>query len=152
MQIEIDNVKDAWEWTIEQGQAERLEEGIEGLGLFYAHQTRYREGVAALRALAHALAAGNTPRSPRRLRFYALALAHQAWLGEWTNPQEQNVILALRRRAILEEVALTGEDVRRESVFVLRVLGPRLTQRDDGKGAKSPFGNYAAAGVRLSMM
>lgn len=57
MDEEIRNADAAWAWAVEQGQWERLDQAVEGLGLFYQLRGRYAEGRAMCQAAVEKLAA-----------------------------------------------------------------------------------------------
>jgi hypothetical protein len=50
MEVDSENIRAAWQWAVEQGQAERLAQSMEGLALFYWLRGRYKEGEAAMQA------------------------------------------------------------------------------------------------------
>ena len=56
MDVEIDNLRAAWEWAVERGRFEPLERAAAGLSLYCGVRSRAPEGEAAFRAAADRLA------------------------------------------------------------------------------------------------
>ncbi len=57
MEADSENARAAWNWAVERGHVEHIEQAIEGLCLFYDLRWRYQEGEAACRMAAEKLAA-----------------------------------------------------------------------------------------------
>ena len=60
---QIDDVKAAWDWACQQGEIDRLTNGLEGLCLYYELSARFKEGQGACQAAADGLAGADTPQS-----------------------------------------------------------------------------------------
>jgi predicted ATPase len=120
IEAEIENARAAWEWAVERGQLERLEQAMEGLGLFHELRMRYEEGEAAFRVAASRLAAmdGGTTR-----RAWVVALTWQALFDRQLGRAEVARQLLQRGLDLLEGPELANVDVRLEEARVLLELG-----------------------------
>jgi predicted ATPase len=148
IQIEVDNVRAAWQWAIachrgrglDRTQIAWLAQGLEALGRFYRWSGRLEEGEAAFQAAVAVVAAeGSAPIADRR-RLWASALAWQAELGfEQRLDVAKSVELLRQSLALLEGPELGGCDVRRERAFALQLLGKALGEMGDWQKARAPL-------------
>jgi predicted ATPase/DNA-binding SARP family transcriptional activator len=140
MDAEIGNARAAWDWAVEQGQVERLDQATEGLHEFYMWQWRIQEGEAAFRAATSRLASAekltaaasgaglvlSDKDSVLALMVLAKILAKQAeqsGISRSLGRAELADQLLRRSLAILERPELAGQDTRVEKAYVLRWMG-----------------------------
>ena len=64
MEADIENARAAWDWAVEQGHVERLDQAADVLASFCDLHSRYQEGEAAFRSAASMLAKVVTLPSP----------------------------------------------------------------------------------------
>jgi predicted ATPase/DNA-binding SARP family transcriptional activator len=136
-----ENARAAWNWAVEQGQVERLEQAMEGLCLFYTWRGRYQEGEAACRMAAEKLtASGDGPvlSAVEGLRVLAKTLAWQGVFSYALGRAELARQLLRQSLALLESPALASRDTRLEKAFILREMG-WMTYDSDREQAKRPF-------------
>jgi predicted ATPase/DNA-binding SARP family transcriptional activator len=132
METEIDNVRVAWDWATEQGQVEWLDQGLDGLCLFYGTRGRWKEGETASRMAADRLA--GTEATADVLRTRARALTWQGGLKVVTEGPEDARALLQQSLAILERPELANQDTRREKAFALVRTGLAMMARhEDGR-------------------
>jgi len=124
MEVEVENARATWNWAVERvperAQVERLDQAMEGLGLFYEWRARYEEGEAAFRAAAGRLAEmGQGTVGRVRIRATTWQALFTSYLGRFETARQ----LLQRGLGLLEGPAFAGQDVRREKAFVLWQLG-----------------------------
>ena len=83
IEADSENARAAWNWAVERGHVEHIEQAIEGLCLFYDLRWRYQEGEAACRMAAEKLAATTSGDGPvlsavEGLRVLAKVMAWQS--------------------------------------------------------------------------
>jgi predicted ATPase len=139
MDVEIENVRAAWDWAVERGRVERLDRALEGLCHFWERRWRYQVGEAACRTAASrlasvqkttAMASGDGPAlsGAEGLRVLARILAWQANFSGALLSRETVIQLLRQSLAILEGPELAGYDTRAGKAFVLLQMGK--TARD----------------------
>jgi predicted ATPase len=113
IRAEIEDVRSAWDWAIEQRQNDILEQALEGLYLFYRGLGRFQEGLAAFSRAAAIQGLGEA--SPLLLAKLQARLADfHAWLSEYDAARDlarQSCMTFERQHALIEQA------------FVLDVLG-----------------------------
>ena len=114
--IDVENVCTAWNRAVEMGQADRIGQGIGGLGLFYDLHGPCLDGQAACQAAVERLAA---TASGTGLRVVARALAWQGLFSLRVGQTDQATALLGQSLDALERAELAGEDIRREHAFSL---------------------------------
>jgi len=132
MEIEAENARAAWSWSVDQREVRQLERAMDGLGHFYELRGRYQEGeqtfriaVAALRRL-H-LSQGRIPTArpsgeQRAILEAKVLVKALAWRGVFLSIQgsaEQANRLLEESLALLDSPELADQDVRPEKAFVL---------------------------------
>ncbi len=120
MDTEIENARAAWDWAVERGQVERLDQAMEGLCLLYAWRMRYQEGEVGCRTAADRLA---PTASGDGLRVLAKVLAWQAVFTREVGNRERASHLLRRSLALLQKPELDDQDTRPEKAFVLMRMG-----------------------------
>ena len=80
IEADLENIRDAWEWSGARGQAGRLEQAADGLCLFFLRRRRFAEGLAACQLAEKALR-GVTPGGTEGLAVEGRRL--RAWLLTW---------------------------------------------------------------------
>jgi predicted ATPase len=70
MDVDIENVRSAWNWAVERGQVERLDHGLDALLWYYIVRARYQEGEAASKNVANGLATIGSPIAQRVWGFW----------------------------------------------------------------------------------
>jgi len=123
------NIRAAWHWAVERGQADRLDQALEGLEDLYWSSGRYEEGEAALRTAADRLLpspvvdAGADGSSADRLRLLARILAWQGNFHRLLGRRDQARKLHQQGLALLEGQELAGRDTRRERALLFWLMG-----------------------------
>jgi predicted ATPase/tetratricopeptide (TPR) repeat protein len=120
MDAEINNARAAWNWAVERGLVERLDQAMEGLCLLYMWRMRYQEGEVACRTAAERLA---PTASGNGLRVLAKVLAWQAVFTHEVGDRERTSHLLRRSLALLQKPELDDQDTRPEKAFVLTRMG-----------------------------
>jgi tetratricopeptide (TPR) repeat protein len=126
IEADADNARAAWDWAVERGQVEWLDQGMEGLGLFYERTGRYEQGERACRRAAERLAqigASAGVSAGYGARVQARALTWRAVYHDHLGRYESARQLLRSSRSLLDEPALADVDCRRERAFVLRQEG-----------------------------
>ena len=109
MDMELPNIRTAWDWACQQRRVEYLGEGQASLGLYYRYQGRFPEGdLVFQQAVQAASAAVNFSPNTDQLRIWAVRLAWTAYfefsLGQWDLAVEK----IQRSLDLLEQAALGG--------------------------------------------
>lgn len=119
---EIDNVRTAWAWAVQQQQLDQLGQAMHSLGLFYEWRNDYQEGEAAFHdAVAHLQRVAQP--SPRRQQVLAQALT---WQAAFTRLNGRLAEAGQLLQQSLQGLAtLTGDaiDTRRERAFTFLQQG-----------------------------
>jgi predicted ATPase/DNA-binding SARP family transcriptional activator len=139
MDVEIDNVRAAWSWAAKSGQADRLAEGMQGLGQFCDWRARYKEGEKSFRTVAERLAADGAAQPIEHLKVWGSALAWQARFNQRLGKTETARERAHQSLALLDELTLAGPDVRRERALALQVIGEIELQLGNCQSGKEPL-------------
>src|SRR5262249_17090724 len=85
IEAEIDNIRAAWSWAVEQFMVEMIDKAVHPLYQFYAIQSRSLEGIGAIENAVHTLDNGD----PRTEITLAMALSCLGWLSIRTGAFEQ---------------------------------------------------------------
>ena len=149
MELEIEDVRAAWEWAVERTDVESLGRAMDGLGLFCRYGG-YAPGTSPFQMAADKLAGA---KSVRALRVRVRALLCEDWC--WAGKGALSGPLARDGMALLEELELSGQDTRRERAFALMLLGSEARQGGRYKEArrlwKRSLALFAAVGDRHAM-
>ena len=116
---ELQNVRAAWSWAIQQGQVGRLDRAVEGLCLFYEQCGRYQDAKVACQIAADRL---ETVNSGDGLRVRAKMLAWQSAFSEKEGCLGLARQLAQQSLHILDDPSLAGCDTRPERALALRQM------------------------------
>jgi predicted ATPase/DNA-binding SARP family transcriptional activator len=120
IETDFENVRAAWDWTVERGSLERIAGAVEGLCLFYQYRARWLEGDAACQAAERLLADVGDPEAKR---VSARLLAWQA-LFNWNWTQQALAGQQLQQSyEALKEPQLAAHDVRSERAMTLWAMG-----------------------------
>ena len=133
MDADGENIRTAWEWAIERGQVERLDQMMEGLQAFYWRRGRYREGEAAFQRAGAQLAKENHVPANHRLRVLARVLA---WQSSYCQALGHSALAArLQNEALssLEMLESRGQDTRCEKALLYWLIGRRVHVSDYGQ-------------------
>jgi predicted ATPase/DNA-binding SARP family transcriptional activator len=147
MEEEIENVHVAWDWAVERGQQERIDQGIEGLGRFCEWRGRWVEGEAACRAAAERLSRPAGEGTAERARIRARALAWQGRFG-WRLGH-----IDLAAKVLRQSLALLGKSLAPERAFVLFEMGLMVHESDPEEARplyEESLALYRALGDRWS--
>jgi predicted ATPase/DNA-binding CsgD family transcriptional regulator len=75
---ELENIRIAWQWAVDQGDVDAIGRAATTLALFYQMQSRFQEGVQRFAQAAHQLTkAGNAPQA---VQVWITMQAHLGWL------------------------------------------------------------------------
>jgi predicted ATPase/DNA-binding SARP family transcriptional activator len=156
MMSEIENARAAWNWALQQAQAERVEKMIDGLCRFYERRGRFRDGEAACRLAVEALAGmevtspGSSPGTisvlsgppsttvaltdaalgESRAEAIAKALAWQAAFCRLLGDTQLAGRLLEASLGLLDGPELADQDTRSERACVLLQMGHVLSEAD----------------------
>jgi len=116
IEADIENVRAAWSWAVQQGQVEYLARALDGLCHFYEWRGRWQDGEAACRMAATMLE--DVPPGDG-LRVLAKVLSWQSVFGDRLGRGDLIDQLLRHRLEILDNSDLAGQDVRAERAFAL---------------------------------
>jgi DNA-binding SARP family transcriptional activator/predicted ATPase len=140
MEADIDNLRAAWTWALEHGQAERLGRVMWGLVQFYWISGRYREAEATFSATAAAVAAAvdavtpSTADKATYLRVWVQALAWQSSFLRAMGQRDTARKLQDRCLKILNDPALSGQETRLERAILSWCMGATACMADYALG------------------
>jgi serine/threonine protein kinase/tetratricopeptide (TPR) repeat protein len=100
IQTELDNIRVAWQWMAEHGQAARLLGALQALGQLYMTRRSRPEGAALLGATATAFSAAERDGSPEARKVLGLALSYQALFCDMQGRKRAAVELVKRGVAV----------------------------------------------------
>jgi predicted ATPase len=123
---DLENIRAAWEWAAQTPQSTLLATALDSLCRYYELQGRYEEGATA------AGVAAKIARSGGDAVGEVNALSWQAAFLRILGDQAKSRNLLLHSRSILEELSLTGRDLRWEEATLS--LGFARLARDAGDG------------------
>jgi tetratricopeptide (TPR) repeat protein len=141
MDVEIANVRAAWDWIVDQGQATKMVQAVDGLCDFYKWYGRYEEGVLVCGTAVERLSEPGSPSGASPGEFHralAKVLAWQGALGYLLGRNDQADELLRQSLTLLEKPSLAGqepasgsfEDVRPERAFAMWHLGQVMFRVD----------------------
>ncbi len=124
-EIETDreNVSAAWDWAVEQGYFEQLDQAIDGLCRFYYWRNHFLEGFSACQSAAENLEKID---SSKAIRNQAKTLA---WQSIFSGSIHADKLLD-RSLALLEKAETDNQDIRGEKAFTLQLMGDRAIDTD----------------------
>jgi tetratricopeptide (TPR) repeat protein len=119
IEAEVENIRVAWQWAVEQQHFESLKQAIDGLGMLFEWRGRYQDGEVACRAVVEQLA-----RVDLRICWQQLAalLTWQARFNRYLGRTELAHQLAQRSLELLNSPFLEGQDVSAEKAAALLEL------------------------------
>jgi predicted ATPase len=128
LEADFENARAAWNWALDRGRVEHLEQAIYSLFAFYGWRMRLQEGEAACRKAASRLAAVekivrlrfSTGDMPRML---AQILSFQSWYNRLQGRTEVCAQLMQRSLALLERAESDGQDIRSAKAYILLEMG-----------------------------
>ncbi len=142
MEADLDNLRAAWTWAVEHGQAERLDRAMWALVQFLWFSGRYREAeaifsaaAAAAAAAAHAVNAG-TANKATCLRVWVKALAWQSNFQRAIGQREAARQLQQQCLAILGDPRLSAQDTRLERAILTWCMGVTVCMADYAQGRR----------------
>ncbi len=137
LDVEIDNVRAGWSWAVKRGQAERLVEGMEGLGPFCDWRARYKEGEKLFRILAES-AAREGAGAAQQVGVRASALAWQARFNQRLGHVDTARDQALQSLRMLPD-ANGGAAADKERALCLQVIGEIQVQSGNCQDGLDPL-------------
>jgi tetratricopeptide (TPR) repeat protein len=151
MEVELGNLRAAWEWAVERGHWAMVEQAGEALVLFYDWRRRNVEACILVGRAAErlsALVAEKAEVGPQAVRVLVELLAWQAYF----EPEDPlRVRLAQRCQELLTRLQRSGQDTRRQRALVLRVFARPLTGGETARARtlmKESLALYRALGDR----
>jgi len=78
IEAELEDIRAAWLWAVDQAKVSELGQAADALYLFYQFQSRYREGADAFDTAVHSF--NQAPASQKTSQVLAEMLVHNAWL------------------------------------------------------------------------
>jgi predicted ATPase/DNA-binding SARP family transcriptional activator len=140
IEADLGNARLAWDWAVERADVAHLQQAMDGLCRFYEWRGRYKEGEAACRAAADALAVsgkvGERSGVEDSQRVWAKATAWRGVFCRDLRRLEQGKQLLEDCLTRLDGLASAGQDVRLERAFALWQLGYTLYHLRDLEGAR----------------
>jgi predicted ATPase/class 3 adenylate cyclase len=148
MDVDTENARVAWNWAVEQGQVERVDQALVGLCRFYAWRGRFQEGEVACQMAASMLAgeklaatasgegpvlsssASLTVNSVEGLRVLAQVLSIRAFFNRRLGHTELARQLLGQSLALLERSELDDQSVRLAKAFALLEMGDVVVNSD----------------------
>jgi predicted ATPase len=127
MGAEIENGRAAWNWAVERGQVEQLDQAIDGLCLFYEWRGRFQEGEAACRIATEKLAA---TASGDALRVLAKVLSVRSFFNRVLGRTEFASRLVQRGMTLLDRPELANQDTRQTKAYLLEGMGDIASDSD----------------------
>ncbi|TFG69766.1 MAG: NACHT domain-containing protein, partial [Anaerolineales bacterium] len=112
MEVEIENIRAAWQWAVEHAQVERLGKAMEGLVHFFWHSGRGTEAVAAFQGAATAATAAveHTDDPIGCMRVWVRALTWQSDSLRSMDQRDDAIQLQQRCLTLLRHPILINED------------------------------------------
>jgi predicted ATPase len=120
IETDIENVRIAWNWAVEQAHVELLSQALGGLGLAYEWYGRYQEGERTYDYATKKLTEIKTSQGQGTL---INILIWQARFGEVLGKNDHASQLLHQAQALLETPALATQDTRSEQTAILMGLG-----------------------------
>jgi tetratricopeptide (TPR) repeat protein len=120
MDVEIENVRTAWNWAVERGQVERVDQALVGLVRFHGWRGRNYEGETACRLAAEKLA---TTASGDGLRVLAKVLSVRCGFNRMLGRTELASRLVQQSLALLEQLESADPGVRLQKAYILHEMG-----------------------------
>jgi predicted ATPase/DNA-binding SARP family transcriptional activator len=111
MDVEIANVRAAWDWIVDQGQATKMVQAVDGLCDFYKWYGRYEEGVLVCGTAVERLSEPGSPSGASPGEFHralAKVLAWQGALGYLLGRNDQADELLRQSLTLLEKPSLVS--------------------------------------------
>jgi tetratricopeptide (TPR) repeat protein len=140
IEADAENTRAAWDWAVERGQVESLDQGMEGLCLFYERTARFERGDKACRGAAERLAEiGASAGGPAVARAQARALTWRAVFHDYLSRYESARGSLRASLSLLDDAALADVDVRQERAFVLRQEGNVASRLGELERARGQF-------------
>ena len=150
MDVEIDNARAAWDWAVERGHVERIEQAMEALGHFYRWRARTQEGEAAYRAAAEKL---GSAASAQGVRVLAKTFRWQGIFCRGLGRIERAGQLLQKSLSLLEDPALAGQDTRSERAALLMEMAGLAPDRNRSRAlCERSLALYRALGDRWGMV
>jgi predicted ATPase len=132
VEADVENVRIAWNWAVENRCADRLDQALEGLGRFYEWRGRYGDGEVACRAAAESLSEAT---SPAELRVLVSLLVWQAFFASSQGHTAAARKLLQESFNLLDSPGLDSLETRAQRAFAMLEMG-RLVANSDLDTAK----------------
>lgn len=136
IEAEVENIRAAWQWAIEEQHFETLKQAINGLGMLFEWRGRYQDGKIACRAAVERLAHVD-------LRIYwqllAALLTWQARFSRYLGRAEVAQQSVQRSLELLNSPSLEGQDVSAEKAAALLELAEQTEQTANFVDANQQF-------------
>ncbi|MFQ5615058.1 MAG: tetratricopeptide repeat protein [Anaerolineales bacterium] len=143
--LNIANIRTAWNWAITQGDVVRIDQALDGLCGFYDWSGHLQDGIAVCRAAIDRLIALD-PASPlvtKRVnaqgliqRVLSRAFANQAEFNSRLGFLDLAAPLLEQSVALVEDLTAAGLDARREKAIALAIQGTLAYQSDNPETAR----------------
>jgi DNA-binding SARP family transcriptional activator/predicted ATPase len=128
LEADVENIRLAWQWAVEEQQLEALQQATNGLGMLFEWRGRYQDGEAACRAAVEQLAQVDLHICWQPL---AAILTWQARFNRYLGQSEFAYQLVQRGLELLNSPSLDDQDVAAEKAAVLFELGVQTTNHVD---------------------
>jgi len=131
----LDNIRQAWQWALEQGRLETLARSLEGLGRFYDLAGFFVEGVSVMGRAAAQLRErldGAADEDGRQATLVSHLLVWQAYFFDKQRQADEAILSARQALALAEQV-----DARETQAHAQSLLGELLPHRGEFEQAKA---------------
>ncbi len=135
IESELENILAAWDWAVAQKQAERLQQAIDGLGMFYLRRARFSEGLDACQKATEALKSGAIPENRTPItRLTARLLTWRAIFSLNLENFELAGHLLQESQRLLNDPELDAQQSIQERIFLLAIQTLLANQQNDPEG------------------
>lgn len=130
-EADMENIRAAWRWAVEQGHIQYLAQIVDGLCQFYVWRGRFQEGeVMVQRALAKLAAPVSSPAAQDEIVLRAELLIWHSIFARYLGRKEEALHLVGASLDLLADTLLADRDVRQEMAFALLHRGETLRESD----------------------
>jgi predicted ATPase/DNA-binding SARP family transcriptional activator len=152
--VEIANVRAAWDWMVGRSDLAHVDRAMEGLGLFYEWRVRYAEGASACQTVVQNLGS-SAPMAQDRERGEAVRIQAKALIWQSVFAGDEHAERLLQEGlGLLDDPELAGQDVRAERALALyrMALVALLTDHERAQRlCEQSIGLYQSLGDRWGM-
>jgi len=120
IRADIDNVRNGWDWAVEQQQVDQIDKGLDGICSYYDWLSLYQDGTEMCQDALDCLA---TLKSGTARQVTARLLTYQSVFYRYLSQYGHAVQLAIQSFELLKECTLNNQDMLTEKAFILGWIG-----------------------------